>query len=166
MRPVPASHVAWDIGGIEMTVALLLLWLALFAAGDTPIGRGMRRWLVEWPAARLAGLHRGAVVTWLVLGAIGAVCFWLLEEEGLQLFGMALPELAGWMTAFEIGSLVDALAMGLLVASSVRVGAVRTWVLRRLGVARRSKRARRTGARPASRAANDDEDGARFARAA
>jgi hypothetical protein len=143
----------------------LWLWLALLVAGNTPIGRDMRHWLIEWPAARLARIHRGAVLTWLVLAAIGAACFWLLEEEGLRLFTMALPELAGIVTAFEIGSLVDAIAMGVLAASSVRMGAVKAWVMRRLPIGRaRARRTRRT--RLVSRAANDDEDGAAFALAA
>lgn len=143
----------------------LWLWLALLVAGNTPIGRDMRHWLVEWPAARLARIHRGAVLTWLVLAAVGAACFWLLEEEGLRLFTMALPELAGIVTAFEIGSLVDAIAMGVLAASSVRMGAVKAWAMRRLPIGRaRARRTRRT--RPVSRAANDDEDGAAFALAA
>jgi hypothetical protein len=148
-----------------MVGALLWLWLALFVAGDTPIGRGMQRWLVEWPAARLSRIERGAVLTWLVLVAIGAACFWLLEEEGLRLFAMTLPELAGLVTAFEIGSLIDAIAMAVLVASSVRIGAVKTWVMRRLPIGRaRARRTRR--ARPVRRAANDDEDRAGFALAA
>jgi hypothetical protein len=146
-----------------MIVALLGLWLTLIAAGDTPIGRGMRRWLVEKPAARLAGVRREAVLTWLLLGAVGAVLFWLLEEEGLRLFTMALPELVGWMTAFEIGTLVDAIAVAAVAASTLRLGAMRAWVARRLP-GRRATRARRS--RPAVRVANDDEDGRRFALAA
>ena len=138
----------------------LWLWLALLVAGDTPIGRGMRRWLVEWPAARLSRIHRGAVLTWLVLTAVGAACFWLLEEEGLRLFAMALPELTGMLATLEIGSLVDAIAMGMLAASTVRMGTVKAWVMRRLPMTRRAKRARRTARpRPGTRAANDDEDG-------
>jgi hypothetical protein len=137
----------------------LWLWLALLGAGNTPVGRGMRHCLVEWPAARLSRIQRGAVLVWLVLVAIGAACFWLLEEEGLRMFAMALPELTGWMTAFEIGSLVDAIAIAVLAASTVRIGAVKAWVMRRLPIRRaRARRARRT--RPVRRGANDDEDGA------
>jgi hypothetical protein len=143
----------------------LWLWLALLVAGNTPVGRGMRHWLVEWPAARLSRIQRGAVLVWLVLITIGAACFWLLEEEGLRMFAMALPELAGWVTAFEIGSLVDAIAMAVLAASTVRIGAVKAWVMRRLPIRRaRARRARRT--RPVKRGANDAEDGAVAALAA
>lgn len=145
----------------------LWLWPALLVAGNTPIGRDLRHWLVEWPAARLARIHRGAVLTWLVLAAIGAACFWLLEEEGLRLFAIALPELTGMLAAFEIGSLVDAIAMGALAASTVRMGAVKAWVMRRLPMTRRASRARRTApARRDTPAANDDEDGGRCTLAA
>ena len=143
-----------------MIAGLLLLWLALFAVGNTPIGRVMRHWLVEKPAAALARIERGAVITWLILGTIGVACFLVLEEEGLRLFAMALPELAGWVVAFEITSLVDASAMTLVIASTVRFGMVKAWIAARLPV-RRAKRARRSRVvRPEIRAANDDEDGA------
>jgi len=56
-----------------MLVTLLGLWLMLMLAGDTPLGRTMRRGLVEWPAARLAGIRRGAVISWMILFAIGAL---------------------------------------------------------------------------------------------
>lgn len=140
-----------------MIAGLLVLWVALFAAGDTPIGRVMRHWLVNKPAAALARIERGAVITWLILGAIGFACFLVLEEEGLRLFAMALPELAGWVVAFEITSLVDAIAMTLVVASTMRFGTVKAWLAARLPV-RRSKRARQRVARPEMRASNDDED--------
>lgn len=141
-----------------MIAGLLLLWVALFAAGDTPIGRVMRHWLVSKPAAALARIERGAVITWLILGTIGLACFLVMEEEGLRLFAMALPELAGWVVAFEITSLVDAIAMTLVVASTMRFGTVKAWLAARLPV-RRSKRARRSRvARPERQASNDDED--------
>lgn len=143
-----------------MIGVLLLLWLALFAAGNTPVGQILRRWLVDKPAAALARIERGAVIAWLILGTIGVACFLVLEEEGLRLFAMALPELAGWVVAFEITSLVDAIAMTLVVASSVRFGAVKAWIAARLP-ARRAKRARRSRVvRTETPAANDDEDGA------
>lgn len=138
-----------------MTTSLLGLWLLLIVSGDTPIGRVLRHCMVEMPAARLARVSRGAVLAWLVLGAIGAVLFWLLEEEGLRLYAMALPELAGWVSMFEIGTLVDALAAAILAASSLRAGAVRGWFTRFLPAARAS-RARRP--RRVTRPANDDDD--------
>ena len=140
-----------------MIAALLGLWLALLLAGDTPAGGLMRRALVEWPAARLARIRRGAVIAWMILGAIGLLCFWFLEEEGLRLFAMALPEIAGWITMFEVGTLVDTILVAAMAASTLRFGAMRHWIAARLPTGRRAKRARR--ARPVARPSNDDEDG-------
>ncbi|WP_204310649.1 hypothetical protein, partial [Escherichia coli] len=77
---------------------------------------------------------------------------------------MALPEIAGWLTLFEIGTLVDTILVAVLAASTLRFGAVRHWIAARLPVARRARRTRR--ARPAARASNDDEDGPALALAA
>ncbi|MBQ1500845.1 MAG: hypothetical protein IIZ38_21245 [Sphingomonas sp.] len=140
-----------------MIAALLGLWLTLLLAGDTPAGGLMRGALVEWPAARLARIRRGAVVAWMILGAIGLLCFWFLEEEGLRLFAMALPEIAGWITMFEIGTLVDTILVAAMAASTLRFGAVRHWIAARRPMGRRAKRTRRT--RLVARASNDDEDG-------
>ncbi len=139
-----------------MISALLVTWLALLAAGQAPIGRAMRRLLVEWPATRLNRLSRGAVLTWLILGTIGLLAFWLLEEDGLRLFTMALPELAGWVTMFEVSTLVDTLAAVALAASAVRFEAVRGWIARARPT-RRAKRARRVPGRRAP--SNDDGEG-------
>lgn len=147
-----------------MIVALLGLWLTLLLAGNTPAGRQMRHALVEWPAARLAQIRRGAVITWLILGAIGLLCFWFLEEDGLRLFAMAMPEIAGWISMFEIASIVDALAVAAMAASTLRFGTARHWIAARLPMAGRARRARR--ARPVMHASNDDEDGPAFALAA
>lgn len=145
-----------------MLVALLGLWCMLVLAEGTPMGRLMRRMLVEWPAAQLARIRRGAVISWALLGAIGLLCFWFLEEDGLRLFTMAMPEIAGWISMFEVSALVDALIVTAAAASSLRLGVVRGWLAARLPLRRRATRARRV--RPVERsAANDDEDGAGFA---
>jgi hypothetical protein len=148
-----------------MIVAVLGLWCSLLLAEGTPIGRWMRCVLVEGPAARLARIRRGAVITWAILGVFGALMFWFLEEDGLRLFTMAMPEIAGWISMFEIGALVEALTVAAMAASTLRYGAVRHWIAARLPMGRRATRARRS--RPVERASNDDEDGGVvFARAA
>lgn len=148
-----------------MLIALLGLWCMLVLAEGTPIGRMLRRLLVEWPAAQLARIERGTVITWALLGVIGLLCFWFLEDDGLRLFGWAMPEIAGWISMFEISALIDALAVTIAAASSLRLGAVRGWLAARLPIGRRATRARR--GRPVARdAANDDEDRAGLALAA
>jgi hypothetical protein len=148
-----------------MIVTLLGLWLTLLLACDTPVGRWMQRVLVEWPAVRLARLRRGAVITWALLGAIGLLAFWFLEEDGLRLFTMALPEIAGWISMFEISAVVDGLVVAVAALSSLRVGAVRHWLAARLPMGRRATRARRARS-VARKASNDDEDSRAFALAA
>jgi hypothetical protein len=144
-----------------MLVALIGLWYMLLLAEGTPVGRLMRRVLVEWPAARLARIQRGAVIIWALLGVIGLLCFWFLEEDGLRLFTMAMPEIAGWLSMFELGAVVDALVVTVAAASTLRLGAVRGWLAARLPLGQRATRARRV--RPVERkASNDDEDGAGF----
>lgn len=140
-----------------MIVTLLGLWCMMLLAGDTPIGRMLRRCLVEWPAERLGRIDRGAVLVWVILGIGGAVLFALLQDEGLRLYTMALPELAGWVSTFEIGALVDALTAVLVTISMVRVQAVRGWIASR--IARRSHASRAPRMRRPERIANDEEEG-------
>lgn len=147
-----------------MLVAMLGLWLTLLLAGSTPVGRCLRHGLIEAPARKLARIERKAVITWLILITLGALLFWLMEEEGLRLFGMMMPEVAGWISMFEVASLVDAIAVAAMAASSLRLGAVRNWIGARLP-AGRAKRARRTRT-AARKPANDDDDGAGWAIAA
>ncbi|NYT42621.1 hypothetical protein HZY97_17745 [Sphingomonas sp. R-74633] len=147
-----------------MIVALLGLWCMLLLAEGTPIGRWLRRALVEGPAARLARIKRGAVITWAILGVLGALCFWFLEEDGLRLFTMAVPEIAGWISMFEISALVEALTVAAMAASTLRFGALRQWIGARLPMRRRAARAQRS--RPVERASNDDEDSRSFTLAA
>lgn len=148
-----------------MLGALLGIWLMLLLAGDTPAGRLLHRALVAWPAERLVQVRRGAVLTWMLLGAIGLLAFWFLEEDGLRLFSMALPEIAGWISMFEVSAVVDALVVAVAAASSLRFGAVRSWVAARLPMGRRATRARRS--RSVERnASNDDEDSRSLALAA
>lgn len=148
-----------------MIVTLLGLWCMLLLGRGTPIGRFLHQALVEMPAARLGRIERGAVMIWMLLGILGLLAFWFLEEDGLRLFTMALPEIAGWISMFEISAIVDGLVVAVAAASTLRFGAARHWLAARLGSGRRAARARRS--RPVERkASNDDEDGSRFALAA
>ena len=147
-----------------MVVALLGLWLTMRVAGDTPIGRALRRWTVEKPAARLSRISRVQIALVLLLAAIGGGALWLLGHDGLSLYGMAMPELAGMLASVEMTAFVDAAITVTLVATSVRWRAVRGAVAQRLGQARKV-RARRPR-RPARKPANDDGGGPGLAFAA
>jgi hypothetical protein len=144
-------------------VTLLLFWFALLVADGTPIGRTLRRVLVEAPARWCNRWSRGEVV--LVLGfVIAAITIvWVMETEGAVVFGMMAPEAIAWASMFEIGTLVDIAITTVTVFAALRVQGLRHWVAARFS--RRPPRARRTR-RPARPAANDDGDGPVFALAA
>jgi hypothetical protein len=143
-----------------MIATLMALWLALIVAGDTPIGRWLRGMLVTWPARKLARVSRGAVLTWLVLAMGGAALFWLMQDEGLRLYSMMLPDLAAAASAMELGTLVDTLAAVLLTVATIRVDALRGWLGQRRPGRRRARRNERATRRDGG-AANDDDDRAR-----
>lgn len=143
-----------------MFAALLGLWAAMLLGGNTPVGKTLRRWLVEKPAARLARISRTqvALVVLLVMTGVGA---WLaLGHDGLSLYGMAMSELTGLLASVEVTSFIDAAVTVTLVATSVRWSAV---VHRLRGGRTRAVRVRRAR-RPAP--SNDDEDPAGLAFAA
>lgn len=138
-----------------MLTALLGIWAAMLIAGDTPIGRSLRRWLVEKPAARLSRISPTQVALVLLLTVTGVGAYLLLGHEGLGMFGMMMPELTGLLASVEVTALIEAGVTALVVATSVQWRAVRAAAVQRMrGVRARSVRSRRVG-RPAS--ANDDE---------
>ncbi|WP_010543212.1 hypothetical protein [Sphingomonas elodea] len=135
---------------------LLLFWFALLVADGTPMGRTLRRLLVEAPARWCNRWSRGEVL--LVLGFVAAAIaiVWVMETEGAVVFGMMAPEAIAWASMFEIGTLVDVALTTVTVFTAVRVQGLRHWVTARF--ARRVPRARRKP-RPTRRPANDDGDG-------
>lgn len=139
-------------------------WAMLIAARGTPFGAAMQRWLVEKPAARFARIHRQTVLAALALVLAGLAAGWLIGQEGVLLYSMALPELTAALAMIDLGVMVDVAVM--LVAATASGGwrALRTLLAARLGQAR-TPRARR--ARHAQRpTANDDGEGPGFALAA
>ncbi|MES2987086.1 MAG: hypothetical protein V4808_04195 [Pseudomonadota bacterium] len=127
-------------------------------APETPAGRFLHRALVELPGKALAHISRGDVVVSVALVAALAGVFWLIDEELALVLSMMAPEALVYLTMFEIGTLVDAIAGIALVTTTVR--------FQQLGAILRSMRprARATRARRAQRLtpANDDEEGAAY----
>lgn len=138
-----------------MTGALILIWLALLAAGETPVGRGMRRWLVERPATWLAQFTRGQVI---LLGAsmlFGVLLFWMMEDEGLRLFAMYAPELMGMVASLELASTIDIIAVAVSTTAMARARGLLGWLQASLP-ARNPRTSRRRRSKP-DRADNDDD---------
>ena len=138
-----------------LVTLLLVLWGVMWIAPETEVGRFLNHWLVVVPAARLARVRRETVIMLLVLCLLGLGCAWLIGHDGLQMFGMAAPDLAMLLTSFEVASYIDAVIAVMLAASAVRWSAVRMVIVRRLRRPR-AARARRVR-RPERRPANDDE---------
>lgn len=95
--------------------------LVIVGCPETVLGRGLRRWLVDWPAKVLASLTPSRIVLLLALLAASTFVVVLFEVEGAILLGMALPEVAIWFTAFDVAAFVDLFAAIALAVSGARL---------------------------------------------
>lgn len=151
------------ISMLSFVLVSLAVWAILTAAPRTPVAAWLRRMAVEAPARWLGGVQRGTIIVTFLLLLIGGAMMWLMQNEGALLFGMAMPEIAGMMLAFDVAAYVDALVVVATASSAVRFRAVRQWLLARLPNSGRARRSRR---RAVAKAANDDEGHRGFALAA
>ncbi|WP_294330686.1 hypothetical protein [uncultured Sphingomonas sp.] len=142
---------------------LLLFWFALLVAEGTPIGRALRRLLVEAPAHWCNRWSRGDVLLILTLLAGAALILWLMEAEGRLFLGMLGPDIVAGASMLELGTLLDVAVTALTVFATLRVKGLQQWATARF--ARCMRRARRIR-RPARKPTNDDGDGPAFALAA
>jgi hypothetical protein len=141
-----------------MTLALLFasMWLARVIAPDTPTGRFLHRWTVVVPAARLAAIRPGQVLLTVLVLTVVTISVVLIGEESTRLIGTATPEIAGWITMFEVTSYLDALVAVVSASSLWRLGrAPKVFRLPRRRATGRERRSR--ASRPS--AANDAKDG-------
>jgi len=135
-------------------------WLVMIAAPETAIGKAMRRMLIDRPAARLTRFSRGdAAVMFLLLMAAAMVTL-VGEGDGVRLLTLAAPDVAIWITTFEVSAYLDIVMALAATVSSLRVRGVLARYLGVLGrrpAAKARKRATRSRkARPA--AADNDDD--------
>lgn len=137
-----------------MLTFILACVLALAAFPVSGLGRGLRRALVEAPARRLNAIKPGHIVMLVGLALVGLVMFGLFEADGLRVFGMMVPEIAVWFSAFEMSLVLDALVIGLAIATTGRlrvmglvirraIQGAASWLARRV-----SPRERRSRPRP------------------
>lgn len=139
-----------------MLSALLILWMALFAARGTPVGRAMWRVMVEAPARRLSRITRGHVLLAIVALSLIVGAIWLLDNDGRMIVSMGLPDFLSFAAAIDLSALLDLAAVAVIAATTIRFRAVGTWLRHRL--APRRPRARRPRVRRQRPPANDDED--------
>ncbi|WP_294297317.1 hypothetical protein [uncultured Sphingomonas sp.] len=145
---------------LDILVALLLTWAALTVAGDTPAGRALRRILVDWPAERLSRITRGHVtLSILVFGGTGLLVA-VLGHEAARFLAMGLPELASWITMFEVTAYLDAAVAVVTAVTATRFAGVKAW-LRTLPHSKRprNRAPRQRPAQGVRKASNDDEPG-------
>lgn len=136
-----------------MLTFILACVLALAAFPASPLGRGLRRALVEAPARRLNAIKPGHIVMLLGLALVGLIMFGLFDTDGLRVFGMMAPEIAVWFSAFELSLVMDALVIGLAIATTARlrviglairraIQGVASWLARRIAPRERGSRPR------------------------
>ena len=138
----------------------LACWLFMATAPQTPVGNAMRRMLIEKPAARLLRLTRADAAV-MVLLMIAAMMVTLVGEgDGIRLLTLAAPDVAIWITTFEVSAYLDIMVALVAASTSLRVRGV---LARYLGIfARRpaakshTRAIRSRKARPT--AADNDDD--------
>ncbi len=141
---------------------MIACWVVIAAAPDTAVGIALRHALIDRPAARLLRVTRGnAAVMFLLMLTAGLVTL-LGEGDGIGMLAMGAPDVAVWITTFEVSAYVDILIALGAAASSLRLrGAVARYagVFARGGRLRATGRARRSRRMRSSIADNDDEPG-------
>ncbi len=141
-------------------LALLLagLWLMMWIGRDTPIGRGLHRVMVEALCRWLSSISYGQVLLTILMLTLIVGIVWLLENDGRMLVAMGLPEVMGFAAAIDLSALLDVAAVAVIAAGTVRMRAVKAWLIARFtrpASRQRPVRSRRTR-RPDRPSANDD----------
>lgn len=140
-----------------LTLLLLGLWGLMLAGRETPIGRALYRWMVEFPCRRIAAIQRGQVLLMIVMLAIITGLVWGLENDGRMLVTMGWPEFMAFASAVDLSALLDLAAVAVVSATMVRVRGLRVFLARRgAGFARSMRRAGRV--RRPNRPGGRDED--------
>ena len=150
-----------------MILAPLLLFLAtVLVAPDTQIGRFLRRFMVERPAAALARVTVGHILLASALLMAVVVTLWLMQNEGLRLLAGFAPETMGWIAVFDVPAYLEAVSALALIASAVRFRAIRvqlrSMLPRRFArIGRREARSIGAGSPRHPQADNDNEEDSR-----
>ncbi len=135
-------------------------WLVIATAPRTPIGKAMHRMLVDKPATRLARFTRGDAAVMVLLMIAAAMVTLVGEGDGIRLLTLAAPDVAVWITTFEVSAYLDVVMALAAAASSLRVrGAMARYlgIFARRPAAKAHKRAIRSRKTRPTVADNDDD---------
>jgi hypothetical protein len=108
----------------------------------------------------------------VLLIAFATTLILVLKADGLALAARTLPEGLAWVTAFDVATYLDVVALAALAALALRLRVVWAFVrsaasmtVRRVQIVRR-RWSRRSHGRPRSKSPQSDDDGGRWAGAA
>ncbi|MEG8033335.1 hypothetical protein QP179_18060 [Sphingomonas aurantiaca] len=136
--------------------------MVIAAFPDTPIGIALRHALIDRPAARLMRVTRGDAAVMVLLMMTAAMVTLVGEGDGIGMLAMGAPDIAVWITTFEVSAYVDVIiALGAAASGLHLRGAIARYagIFARGGRARATDRARRSRKMRPSAADNDDEPG-------
>lgn len=151
-------------GRMTAAIVVLMCWATMIVAGTTPIGRLLKRLLVEYPATALNRLEPGHIALAIVVTMLIVIHLNAGEADPTRMIALIAPDIALWLASIEIGVIVET-----VIAVAAAVG-----MLRRAGIAailtamsnrwRRDRKVASNSARKSARCnrrapANDDEDG-------
>ncbi|KAI1692040.1 hypothetical protein DdX_21480 [Ditylenchus destructor] len=106
------------------------------------------------------GFTRGQAIFTAVLMLFAGLIFWIAGEAGLRFVSLYAPELIGLLASVEFTAAIDAVAVAIATAASVRLRSMTAWVKMRLpGQRSRARRTQRT--RRPNLPANDADGPAR-----
>lgn len=152
-----------------MTAAIIVLmcWMALLVAGNTPFGRLLHRVMVDIPARAASRISRANVTITCVILVLVVLHFSAGEADPVRLLGLFAPDLAIWLIGFEISAVVEVAASVAALAAWCWIGVrsvlaaliARVWPRPKIKTRQARRRRRNDRASPA----NDDEDGLEFA---
>ncbi|MEG8025597.1 hypothetical protein QP162_16600 [Sphingomonas aurantiaca] len=136
--------------------------MVIAAFPKTPIGIALRHALIDRPVARLMRVTRGDAAVMVLLMLTAAMVTLVGEGDGIGMLAMGAPDIAVWITTFEVSAYVDVIIALGAAASGLRLrGAIARYagIFARSGRARATDRARRSRKMRPSEADNDDEPG-------
>lgn len=146
------------------TIAFLMLWMAIVAARDTPVGRILYRTMVEMPAAAANRVTRGNLAIAIVVLMLAVLHLSAGDADPIRMVSLFAPELAIWLTSLEISAIIEAVVGFAAIWSALRRIAAPnplTAFIARFAKRpeRRANRARRSQSGGCASPANDDEEG-------